>query len=92
MATVLDCIAGLAKSGKLSAIEADEAKALYRGLLDQGHTPDAVALALAEYIRSGAKTQRDHVEFCVNNPDKIPAVADAMREQWREARAGRRGH
>jgi hypothetical protein len=89
---VLDVIAELAKSGKLSAIEADEAKALYRGLLDQGHAPDAVALALAEFIRVEAKARREHVEFCLRHPEKIPAVADAMREQWRAAQAGRRAH
>jgi hypothetical protein len=89
---VLDVIAGLAKSGRLSPSDADEAKAIYRGLLDQGHTPDAVALALAESIRAGAKAQRGSIEFCIANPEMIPAVADAMREQWREARAGRRAH
>jgi hypothetical protein len=89
---VLHVIAGLAKSGRLSAAEAGEAKAVYRGLLEQGHTPAAVALALAEYIRSKATAQLAHVEFCIANPEQIPAVAEAMREQWREARAGRRGH
>jgi hypothetical protein len=89
---VLDCLAGLAKSGKLSSAMADEAASFYRTMIDQGAAEDVAALATAEAIRSRAKAQREHVEFCINNPDKIPAVADAMRAQWREARAGRRAH
>jgi hypothetical protein len=87
---VLDCLAGLAKSGRLSAAMADEAAAIYRTMIDQGAAEDVAALALAEAIRVAAKAQRDHIEFCINNPERIPAVAAAMREQWREARAGRK--
>jgi hypothetical protein len=82
----------LAKAGKISGAMADEAAAIYCGLIDQGEAEDVAALATAEAIRSRAKAQREHVEFCIANPDKIPAVADAMREQWRAARAGRRAH
>jgi hypothetical protein len=89
---VLDCLAALAKSGKLSAALADEASAIYRGLIDQGVAEDVAALKTAEALRAKAKAQRDHVEFCIANPDKIPALAAAMREQWREERAGRRAH
>jgi hypothetical protein len=89
---VLDVIAGLTKSGQIPAAIADEAGSFYRTWIDQGVAEDVAALALAEAIRVAARTRRDHVEFCINHPDRIPAVADAMREQWREARAGRRAH
>jgi hypothetical protein len=88
----LDCLAGLAKAGRISAAMADEASAIYRELIDQGEAEDAAALKTAEALRAQAEARRSSVEFCVANPDKIPAVADAMREQWREARAGRRAH
>lgn len=89
---VLFRLAGLAKAGKLSAAMADEAAAIYRAMIDQGEAADAAALKTADFIRSKAEAQRSHVEFCINNPDKIPAVAAAMREQWRAAQAGRRAH
>jgi hypothetical protein len=89
---VLDCLAELAKSGKLSAALADEAAAIYRTMIDQGAAEDVAALATAEAIRVAAKAQRAHVEFCIANPEQIPAVATAMREQWREEQAGRRAH
>jgi hypothetical protein len=89
---VLDCLAGLAKAGKLSAAIADEAASIYRQMIDQGVAEDVAALALAEALRVAAKAQRRSVRFCIANPDKIPDVANAMREQWREARAGRAAH
>jgi hypothetical protein len=89
---VLDCLDELAKAGKISAAMADEAGAIYLEMIEQGHDEATAALATAEALRSKATAQRDHVEFCINNPDKIPDIADAMREQWREAQAGRRAH
>jgi hypothetical protein len=89
---VLDCLDGLAKAGKISAAMADEVASIYRGLIDQGAAEDVAALALAEAIRVAAKARRSSIEFCLANPDKIPAVADAMRERWREEKAGRRAH
>jgi hypothetical protein len=71
---------------------ADETAALYRRLLDQGEAEDAAAHKTAEFLRSKAKARRSAVEFCIANPDKVEDVADAMREQWRDARAGRLAH
>ena len=59
---------------------ADEAAAVYRALIDQGEA-EAAALATAEVLRGKAKARRSSVEFCLANPDKIPDVAEAMREQ-----------
>lgn len=87
---VLDCLAGLAKSGKISAALADEAASIYRALIDQGEAEDAAALATAEVLRGKARARLISVEFCINNPDRIGDVADAMREHWREAQAGRK--
>ena len=88
---VLDVIAGLAKAGKISAALAAEAEAIYRGaLVDMD--PSAAALTTAEFLRAKARARRASVDFCIANPDKIPDVAAAMREQWREAQAGRRAH
>jgi hypothetical protein len=89
---VLDVISGLAKAGKISAALSDEAAAIYRALLDQGEAEDAAALKTAEALRGKARARRSSVEFCIANPDQIPAVAGAMREQWREAQDGRRAH
>jgi hypothetical protein len=90
MTSVLDCLEELAKAGKISAAMADEAAAIYIRLLAHGHAEDAAALKTAEALRAKARARRSSVEFCIANPDKIPAVADAMRRQWREAQAGRR--
>jgi hypothetical protein len=92
MTSVIDCLAELAKGGKISAATADEAKAVYLGLLARGHAEDAAALKTAESIRAKARARRSAVGFCIANPDKIPAVADAMREQWLEAKTGRKPH
>jgi hypothetical protein len=89
MTSVLDCLEELAKTGKISAAMADEAAAIYRAMLAHGHAEDVAALKTAEVLRAKAKAQRSHVEFCINNPDKIPAVAAALREQWRAAQGGR---
>ena len=86
---VLDCLAGLAKAGKIDAAMADEAAAVYRAaLVDMD--PSAAALKTADFLRGKAKARRASVDFCIADPDKIPDVAAAMREQWREAQAGRK--
>ena len=88
---VLDVIAELAKAGKISAALANEAAAIYRGaLVDMD--PSAAALKTAELLRAKARARRAVVDFCIANSDKIPDVAAAMREQWREAQAGRLAH
>jgi hypothetical protein len=89
---VLDCLAGLAKAGRISAAMADEAAAIYRRLLAQGAAADVAALSLAAVLRGKARALRSSVEFCVDNPEQLEDVANAMREQWREAQAGRRAH
>jgi hypothetical protein len=89
---VLDCLAGLARAGKITAAMADEAATTFVRLLAHGYAEDAAALKTADFLRGKAKAQRSSVEFCIANPDKIPAVAAAMREQWREAQDGRRAH
>ena len=86
---VLDCLAGLARAGKISVALADEAAAVYRvALVDMD--PSAAALKTADFLRGKARARRSAVQAMVDDPSLIPGVAAAMREQWREAQAGRR--
>ena len=88
---VLDVIAGLARGGKISAAMAEEAAAIYRGaLVDMD--PSAAALKTADFLRAKARARLSAVQAMVDDPSLIPGVAAAMREQWREAQAGRRAH
>jgi hypothetical protein len=92
VASVNDCIEKMAAAGQISRALADEAASIYRQMIDQGVAEDVAALALAEALRVAATAQLRSVAFCLANPDRIDEVKTAMREQWREAQAGRVAH
>lgn len=91
---VLDDLRELLQAGRISDPWADQAKTVYRAFVELGHDPILAEFATLDVIRSKAPALRDYIEFIAASPDRdrIEEAKAAMREQWREARAGRRAH
>ena len=88
---VLDDLHELLKAGRISDPWADQAKTVYRAFVELGHDPILAEFATLDVLREKSPELRDYIEFCAANPDRarIEEAKTAMREQWREARAGR---